>query len=343
MNHNPLIINTYSALRDKVAKVLSAGKERARQAVEREKARTYWEVGGLIQAHLLVINAKAAYGDQVMGKLAKAVGISERILYESLRFHRSFPILHARSKLTWTHYRRLIKLPSDDERYLFAQEADRYGWSTRELAAQIHAGSLPTKSVKQLQEGQITQLRAKRGRLYTYRLIEAPEGRGLRLDLGFGILLKRPLDRLDNPEQGTFVEAVKQPGDGEPNFRLLEVSDTRAAFYSYLAYVERVIDGDTLWLDVDCGFQVWTRQKVRLRGIDTPELSTREGQQARAFVASALSANTSVAITTTKPDKYDRYLADLFYLPGKGAAEDALRNGRFLNGELLRKGYAERH
>ena len=276
-------------------------------------------------------------------RLAKAVGVSERILYESLRFHRSFPILHARAELTWNHYRTLMKISKDTDRYLFANEADIHGWSSRELAAQIHAGSLPTKSVKQPQKGPVPRLRAKRGRPWTYRLIEAPWGRGLRLDLGFGILLERPLDRLDNPEQGTFVEAVRGPGDGEPVFKLLEVSDTRAAFYSYLAYVERVIDGDTIWLDVDCGFQVWTRQKVRLRGIDTPELSSREGQQARAFVASALSANTSVAITTTKPDKYDRYLADLFYLPGKGKAEDALRNGRFLNAELLKKGYAERH
>ena len=138
------------------------------------------------------------------------------------------------------------------------------------------------------------------------------------------------------------MEAVRGPGEVEPVFRLRTIRDRRA-FYSYRAYVERVIDGDTIWLDVDCGFQVWSRQKVRLRGIDTPELRTREGQEARAFVASALSANTSVAVTTTKPDKYDRYLADLFYLPGKGVAEDALRNGRFLNGELLRKGHAKRH
>ena len=103
-----------------------------------------------------------------------------------------------------------------------------------------------------------------------------------------------------------------------------------------------MIDGDTLWLDVDCGFRVWSRQKVRLRGIDTPELSTQVGQEARAFVASRLSENTSVAVTTTKPDKYDRYLADLFYRPGKGAGEDVLGNGRFLNRELLRKGYARK-
>ncbi len=187
----------------------------------------------------------------------------------------------------------------------------------------------------------MARLQAKRGRHYTYRLIEAPGGRGLRLDLGFGILLKRPLNRLEKPREGTFVEVVRRPGDGEPFFRLRTIRDRRA-FYSYRAYVERVIDGDTLWLDVDCGFQVWTRQKVRLRGIDTPELRTWEGQEARAFVSSALSGNGSVGVTTTKPDKYDRYLADVFYLPGKGEHEEGLRNGRFLNGELLRKGYAKR-
>ena len=235
-----------------------------------------------------------------------------------------------------------MKIPSDNKRYLFAKEADRHGWRSRELAAQIHAGSLPTKGFNQPKQGPVARLQAKRGRLFTYRLIEAPSGRGLRLDLGFGILLKRPLDRIDKPLEGSLVEVVRRPGDGEPVFRLRTIHDRRA-FYSYRAYVERVIDGDTLWLDVDCGFQVWTRQKVRLRGIDTPELLTKEGQEAKAFVASALSENTSVAITTTKPDKYDRYLADLFYLPGIGKAEDALRNGWFLNGELLKKGYAKRH
>ncbi len=50
-----------------------------------------------------------------------------------------------------------------------------------------------------------------------------------------------------------------------------------------------LIDGDTVWLDIDCGFRVWTRQKVRLRGIDAPELPTAEGQRAKDFVVRALS------------------------------------------------------
>ncbi len=47
--------------------------------MEREKARTYWEVGGLIQAHLLANKDRAEYGKQLVPRLAKAVGISERI------------------------------------------------------------------------------------------------------------------------------------------------------------------------------------------------------------------------------------------------------------------------
>ena len=42
------------------------------------------------------------------------------------------------------------------------------------------------------------------------------------------------------------MEVFRRPGDGEPLFRLRTIRDRRA-FYSYRAYVERVIDGDTLW------------------------------------------------------------------------------------------------
>ena len=101
---------------------------------------------------------------------------------QPLRFHRTFPILHARAELTWNHYRTLMKITSDDDRYLFAKEADRQGWSSRELAAQIQAGSLPAKGFNQPKQGPVARLQAKRGRLSTYRLIEAPGGRGLRLD-----------------------------------------------------------------------------------------------------------------------------------------------------------------
>jgi len=101
-----------------------------------------------------------------------------------------------------------------------------------------------------------------------------------------------------------------------------------------------VIDGDTLWLDIDCGFGVWTKQKVRLRGIDTPELKTAEGIRARDFVVEALKGVPFVAVTTTKPDKYDRYLADVFYLPKEEDPGVILSNGVFLNRALHGAGLA---
>ncbi len=47
----------------------------------------------------------------------------------------------------------------------------------------------------------------------------------------------------------------------------------------YYAKVDRVIDGDTYVLDVDLGFHVHRRLKVRLHGVDTPENSTEEGKR----------------------------------------------------------------
>ena len=46
--------------------------------------------------------------------------------------------------------------------------------------------------------------------------------------------------------------------------------------YTYKCNLLRVIDGDTIDVDVDLGFDVWLKkQRVRLSGIDTPESRTR--------------------------------------------------------------------
>ena len=46
--------------------------------------------------------------------------------------------------------------------------------------------------------------------------------------------------------------------------------------YVYTATLVRIIDADTLDCDIDLGFDVWIRkQRVRFRGIDTPESRTR--------------------------------------------------------------------
>ena len=68
------------------------------------------------------------------------------------------------------------------------------------------------------------------------------------------------------------------------------------------------------------------------------ELPTPEGLGAKDFVARALSGLPFVAVTTTKPDKYDRYLADVFYQERETDAETVLEKGQVLNRELLSAG-----
>ena len=47
--------------------------------------------------------------------------------------------------------------------------------------------------------------------------------------------------------------------------------------YEYKCKVLRVVDGDTVDVDIDLGFGVWLhRERVRVMGIDTPESRTRD-------------------------------------------------------------------
>ena len=121
--------------------------------------------------------------------------------------------------------------------------------------------------------------------------------------------------------------------------------------FIYNADVTRVIDGDTLDLDVDLGFKVHVRVRVRLFGIDTPETygvkkesdEFKAGMAAKAFVLEWLdglagescAARAPVVIMSHdgKPigqGKYGRWLVDVF--PDVGGS---------LNEELVRMGHAE--
>jgi len=46
--------------------------------------------------------------------------------------------------------------------------------------------------------------------------------------------------------------------------------------YEYKAKLDRVIDGDTIDCHIDLGFNVTLKERVRLKGIDTPETRTRD-------------------------------------------------------------------
>ena len=83
--------------------------------------------------------------------------------------------------------------------------------------------------------------------------------------------------------------------------------------FEYNCTIVKVIDGDTVDVDIDLGFGVWLKkQRIRLHGIDTPESRTRDleekkyGLAAKAFVETHLPVG-SVRTLITSKDKTGKY------------------------------------
>lgn len=108
--------------------------------------------------------------------------------------------------------------------------------------------------------------------------------------------------------------------------------------YNYRALVTGVYDGDSITADIDLGFNIWMRgQKIRLYGIDTPEL---RGEERAAGLVSRdrlrdLILDKEIIITSykDKSGKYGRWLATLFSNDGSGFEN--------VNLTLLAEGLAE--
>ena len=122
---NLSILKTYPALRKEILQVLQEGKERAPQAVEREKVVTYQQVGRILYEHFMAHKELANYGDKVITRLAEDIGIGERRLYEMLKFYRCFPILRPVAELGWSHYTVLLSLSGKTERAFYLRAAAR--------------------------------------------------------------------------------------------------------------------------------------------------------------------------------------------------------------------------
>ena len=110
--------------------------------------------------------------------------------------------------------------------------------------------------------------------------------------------------------------------------------------YTYHATVDRVVDGDTMDLIIDLGFKITTNQRIRLRGINTPETYNvkkdseeyKKGMVAKEYVLKRMDENQNQVIIETEKDvgKYGRYIGII-------RMEDSDQS---LNDELVSKGLA---
>lgn len=101
--------------------------------------------------------------------------------------------------------------------------------------------------------------------------------------------------------------------------------------YEYNAYIKRIVDGDTFDADVDLGFHTWGKQRFRINGYSAPEIRGVEhefGVIAKAKLEELLPLESMITITSTKTEKFGRWLADL-----------TLKNGSTITDYLIEQGY----
>jgi len=84
-------------------------------------------------------------------------------------------------------------------------------------------------------------------------------------------------------------------------------------YYYHNVKLIKIVDGDTFRLNIDMGNHIHWEENFRLYGIDTPELSTEEGKKVKKL-AIELFKNKKVEVETYAPDKYGRWLAEIFFI-----------------------------
>lgn len=108
-------------------------------------------------------------------------------------------------------------------------------------------------------------------------------------------------------------------------------------FEYYVKKVTKVVDGDTIDVDIDLGFDISFSSRVRLAGIDTPESRTSDkmekalGLEAKAYLKYAIDNAKSVVIKTEKMDSSEKYgrILGWVYLDG---SEKSINEQMILDG-----------
>jgi endonuclease YncB( thermonuclease family) len=166
----------------------------------------------------------------------------------------------------------------------------------------------------------------------------------------------RVLMQLQDPDERAFYEdlavddslsakrltiAIKgeRYADATPG-KAIELPRPTDPSYLYKAEPHDIIDADTLLLDIDLGFEVIRRQRIRLARVDAPARDTPEGARGRRYVREQLAVARTIVVKTIKADLHGRYVAHVFYAFNNRGIERTFLEGRYLNQELVGKGFA---
>jgi endonuclease YncB( thermonuclease family) len=307
----------YAKLLDDISRLYDATEVQMINA----KVKFCWQTGRWIVLFEQRGQARAVRNKSLLEKLSAdltrkyGAGFSVDNLERMRRLYLAYPYSAPARNMTWTNYAELLKIDDVKKREALARRIEKEGLTKQDVRALVRrpkpVGSLPPLK-------RPTDLR-----LDTY----ARSGVSAKLLEGATLI-----------DCGFFLSHYFTPAE------LKEVTLTDTPAYTYAAVVERVIDGDTLKVVIDIPGRNVVNEKLRLRGVNTPEMGTPEGERAKKFVSGLLPVGSVIVLKSHKSgiDLHGRFVVDIFYRQGCNDAPGIIADGVYLNQQLLDEGYAVR-
>lgn len=347
----------YRKLLADIREEMTRGVKKIEELLEQQRVISYWAIGRKINTYLNTRPQPRGAIGIFYQDLSKDLNINDRTLQQCEQFFRYFPKLVIHKNLKWSHYRFLLAETDASQRRAWIARIKKENIPANDLRLAL----MPPPAFEVTAKGKLKT--PVRGKLYTYRLLRADDIDNFDVpwfvDLGFAARKEAPASEAILHNKNLYTSQKIKDG-----YRL-KVTDAKAEeLFTFTGKLRRVIDGDTLLVAVDQGFSYWNEQRLRLIGIDAPELDTLAGQRAKKWVEDELRPSKYLVVKTYKSDNWDRYLVDVFYapqlpqtrvaagtprLPGGGAGVTSkiwdmprvAAEGVWLNGRMVEAGIAK--
>jgi endonuclease YncB( thermonuclease family) len=296
-------------------------------------------------------------------------------------FYKTYPVLPAKDKgLSWSHYRNLLVVKSDERRKYLEDLVVEKKLGSNELQRKISAEkkvkkkkSKPKNKKLKFTRGvlftyKLAQLAGSEKsfvdcgfNIFTevpslprgWTGFVTPSKSSVQSKKGNAEGNERE-DGVTNPVQQQVVESVKNgekislkvlsryASTGKVLSRYASTGLGSEQLHTYKAYLDKVVDGDTIRVTLDLGFKIRHKEILRLAKINSPEAETFEGKKSSEALTKILAEVPFLIVKTNKTDIYGRYVADVF-LAEKNATdpEKVASEGVYLNQLLIDSGVAE--
>ncbi len=322
-----IVLVGYQKLLSEVRKCVGQTQGNISKMVMRERIVMAWQVGKIIDEHLPKNNAKSyeERGNKLIEQLAQDILITTTVLYKMRNFYKSYQTIpEDDARLNWSHYRVLSGIKKSDEREYLENLVKENSWNSDRLQEEVKKAKTENKLMLEDSSGEASQSNKKtstqknlsakpltpvRGKLFSYSLTKFSGVDESYFDLGFHVFRRVGNELSVGLEKnGQVVEVSKKSKKYSAKKSTLKPRNLNA----YKAYLERVVDGDTIHVNLDLGFEIFHREIIRLRGIDAPEMSTEAGKKSSRVLKEILKKIPFLIVKTTGKDIYGRYVADVF-------------------------------